>query len=195
MTSEAPGRIRKSAEERRGEIVAAAYERFAREGYNGTSTEAVARDAGISQPYLFRLFGTKRELFLACHDHMCDRLSRLFGEAADGVPVADRMPLMGKAYAARLLTDRTMLLMQMQSYAACSDPEIQAHVRRRYAELVNAVQELTGVGPAELFGFFSHGMLLNVAASLDLAAIADEEPWTAGWLNPGELIGGAPVGG
>ena len=61
-------KTRKSAEERREEIVSAAFEHFAQSGYNGASTDAIARDAGISQPYLFRLFRTKRELFLACVD-------------------------------------------------------------------------------------------------------------------------------
>ena len=61
-------RTRKSAEERREEIVAIAIEQFALNGYKGTSTEAIAREAGISQPYLFRLFKTKRDLFLACFE-------------------------------------------------------------------------------------------------------------------------------
>ena len=61
---------RRSAEERRREIVEIAISHFAQHGYNGTSTDQVAREAGISQPYLFRLFGTKRELFLACHAAM-----------------------------------------------------------------------------------------------------------------------------
>jgi AcrR family transcriptional regulator len=186
-TAGTPSRTRKSAEERRAEVVAAAFGHFASEGYNGTSTEAVARDAGISQPYLFRLFGTKRELFVACHDHMCDRLLDLFTTAAEGVPPEQRLEAMGKAYAERLLADRPMLLMQMQSYAACSDPEIQAHVRRRFAELVREVAALTGAGPGEVWSFFSHGMLLNVVASLDLQAVIAEEEWAEGWLHPGTM--------
>jgi AcrR family transcriptional regulator len=187
-TTGTPGRTRKSAEERRAEVVAAAFGHFAREGYNGTSTEAVARDAGISQPYLFRLFGTKRDLFLACHDHMGDRLRDLFARAAASAPPEERMTAMGEAYAESLQTDRSMLLMQMQSYAACSDPDIQAHVRARYVELVREVTELTGAGPGEVWSFFSHGMLLNVVASLDLQAVAGEEPWAEGWLDPSAMI-------
>jgi AcrR family transcriptional regulator len=57
---------RKTADERREDILAVAMEHFGAGGYHGTSTENIAREAGISQPYLFRLFRTKRELFLAC---------------------------------------------------------------------------------------------------------------------------------
>ena len=70
---------RRSAEDRREEIVGIAFRHFAEGGYHGTSTEAIAREAGISQPYLFRLFRTKRELFLACVD-------RCFAQRQRGVP-------------------------------------------------------------------------------------------------------------
>ena len=56
---------RLSAEERRDEVVAAAVTEFSQGGLAGTSTEAIARRAGVSQPYLFQLFGTKKELFIA----------------------------------------------------------------------------------------------------------------------------------
>src|SRR3954471_16547428 len=116
-------KTRKSAQERREEIVTAAFQHFAQSGYNGASTDAIARDAGISQPYLFRLFGTKRDLFLACHDRMHTRIVATFRTAAEGHPPAERMEHMGRAYT-ELLADRDILLFQMQSYAACSDPEI-----------------------------------------------------------------------
>jgi AcrR family transcriptional regulator len=174
---------RRSAAERRDEIVTEAIRHFARSGYTAASTDAIARDAGISQPYLFRLFGTKRDLFLACHDRMHGRVAETFRAAAEGHPVEERMPAMGQAYT-ELLADRDTLLFQMQSYAACADPDIRARVRARYVELVHLVQELTGAEPAELWSFFSAGMLLNVVASLDLEAVADEEPWAANWCDP-----------
>ena len=107
---------RRSAAERRGEIIEIAIEHFALKGYNGTSTDVVAREAGISQPYLFRLFHTKRELFLACHEVMHGRIAETFAEAARGLPPEERMAAMGEAYT-DLLADRTSLLFQMQSYA------------------------------------------------------------------------------
>lgn len=179
---------RMSAGERREEIITVAVEHFARNGYNGTSTDAVARDAGISQPYLFRLFRTKRELFLACHDRCHEVLVDLFRGAGRGVPADDRVKALGEAYVAFLSSDRDALLFQMQSYAACADPEIQAHVRARYVELVREVMSITGAGPGGVWEFFSHGMLLNVAASLDLKAVAGEERWAAEWLSPGVML-------
>ena len=178
---------RRSAEERRREIVEIAIQHFALNGYNGTSTDQVAREAGISQPYLFRLFGTKRELFLACNAAMHDRIAATFTDAARGLPEEERMKAMGDSYNA-LLADRNALLFQMQSYAACADPEIQEHVREGFATLVRQVQEATGASPADLFSFFSHGMLLNVIAALQLEALGPGEEWAVCWLDPHAML-------
>src|SRR4051812_47283665 len=175
-----PTRTRKSAGERRDEIVGVAIGHFAVGGYAGTSTEAIARDAGISQPYLFRLFRTKRELFLACHEDCHERILETFRAAADGVPEDERLERMGKAYV-ELLRDRTMLLFQMQSYAACGDLEIQGQVRDRYGALIREVGALTGADVEALWRFFGSGMLLNVVAALDLPAVADVGEWAALW--------------
>jgi AcrR family transcriptional regulator len=178
---------RRSAAERRTEIIEIAIEHFALHGYNGTSTDVVAREAGISQPYLFRLFHTKRELFLACHEVMHARIAETFAEAARGLPPEERVPAMGSAYS-DLLADRTSLLFQMQSYAASSDPEIQARVRERYADLVRQVGEATGAEPAELWSFFANGMLLNVIAALNLEVLAPSEEWAACWVEPQKML-------
>jgi AcrR family transcriptional regulator len=183
----APTGARRSAAERRGEIIEIAIEHFALKGYNGTSTDVVAREAGISQPYLFRLFHTKRELFLACHEVMHARIAESFADAARGLPPEERVPAMGKAYS-DLLADRTSLLFQMQSYAASADPEIQARVRERYADLVRQVGEATGAQPAELWSFFANGMLLNVIAALNLEVLAPSEEWAACWVEPQKML-------
>src|ERR671921_1128743 len=104
-------RTRKSAEERREEIVEIAIRQFALSGYNGTSTEAIAREAGISQPYLFRLFKTKRELFLACADRACAHVADVFRRVAGEVPVQERLERMGRAYVEELLPERHEILM------------------------------------------------------------------------------------
>jgi AcrR family transcriptional regulator len=185
---------RRSAEERRREIVEIAIRHFAQNGYNGTSTDQVAREAGISQPYLFRLFGTKRELFLACNAAMHDRIAESFSEAARDLPQEERMKAMGDSYTA-LLADRDALLFQMQSYAACADPEIQKHVREGFATLVRQVKEATGASPADLWSFFSHGMLLNVIAAVDLDVLAVGEDWAACWMDPGTMLEDAQAQG
>src|SRR3569833_1646133 len=131
------GSPRKSAAQRREEIVTVALERFALGGYHGTSTEAIARGAGISQPYLFRLFRTKKELFLACEDRHHEFLRGVFAAAAEAAPADAKLEHMGTAYMERLLPDRHALLFQMQSYAACSDPDVRARGRRRGGERGN----------------------------------------------------------
>jgi AcrR family transcriptional regulator len=157
---------RRSAEDRREEIVGIAFRHFGEGGYHGTSTEAIAREAGISQPYLFRLFRTKRELFLACVDRCFGQVLGVFREAAEAAD-EDKLIAMGHAYESRLLPDRHSLLFQMQAYTA-SDPEIRAYVREGYRGLVRNVAELAGVSVDETWDFFSHGMLLNVLAMLEI---------------------------
>src|SRR3712207_2370472 len=130
---------RMSADARREAIVAVALDHFAAGGLHGTSTDAIARDAGVSQPYLFRLFGTKKELFLACCRRNYEHVREAFSRAAAAAPPDERMRAMGEAYR-ELLSDRRELLIQMQGYAACSDPEIQAVIRTNYGELLALVR-------------------------------------------------------
>jgi AcrR family transcriptional regulator len=183
-------RTRKSAEERREEILAVAIRHFAEGGYHGTSTEAIAREAGISQPYLFRLFRTKRELFLACCDRAHEQLLDVFRTAAESAPSPEeRLHHMGKAYVEKLLPDRHAILMQMQGYVASAEPEIQAHVRESFGRVVAEVTRLSGAEPMEVWTFFAHGMLLNVTAALDLEGMAPKSEWAAAWAKAGQMTG------
>jgi AcrR family transcriptional regulator len=177
----APTRSRKSAEERREEILAVAIEHFGRGGYHGTSTEAIAREAGISQPYLFRLFRTKRELFLACDDRACEKVIDAFRRAADAAEPGHKLEAMGAAYQTELLPDRHALFMLMQGYVAASDPDIRDHVRRKYAEVISVVSELSGAPSDEVWRFFAYGMHLNIVTAMDLGALAGENPVVATW--------------
>ncbi len=162
-----------SADERRAEVVEAAVSAFAASGYAGTSTETIADLAGVSQPYVFRLFGSKQELFLAAVDRAFERVTIAFESAARTpatvVPPGMHPVLasMGEAYH-RMLADRSLLQLQLHAYAASGDPVVGAFVRERYATLVRRVSEISGVPAAELRSFFAEGMLLTVAAALDL---------------------------
>ena len=183
-------RTRKSAEVRREEILAVALRHFAIGGFHGTSTDAIAREAGISQPYLFRLFRTKRELFLACCDRADEQLIAVFRRAAEEAPSPDeRLHAMGKAYVDELLPDRHAILMQMQGYVASADPDIQAHVRAAFGRVVAEVTRLSGAPPEAVWMFIAQGMLLNTTAALDLPAIAHEDEWAAAWSKPGSMTG------
>jgi AcrR family transcriptional regulator len=158
---------RKSAEVRREEIVAIAFRQFGEGGYHGTSTETIAREAGISQPYLFRLFGTKKELFLACVDRCFEQVAQIFSEAAATAENGDVLEALGCAYEERLLPDRHALLFQMQAQTT-SEPEIRAYVREAFNGLRRHVAEIAGVSEPETWHFFADGMLLNVVAMLEL---------------------------
>src|SRR6202044_2654755 len=120
--STATTRQRMPAAERRELVLDAATLEFAEHGMAGTSTEDVARLAGISQPYLFRLFPTKKALFLELVDRCFRRMQDTFTEAAGDLTGDEAMMAMADAYT-KLLDDRTLLLLQMQIYAACADPE------------------------------------------------------------------------
>jgi AcrR family transcriptional regulator len=160
---------RKSADERREEILAIAIEHFAIGGYRGTSTDVIAREAGISQPYLFRLFRTKKELFLAADERACDRVLEIFRRAAAAAPPGERLRAMGRAYTNELLAERHAVLMNMQGFAAAGvDPEIRAQIRQKFGDMVMEVAELGGVEPGAVWAFFANGMLLNIAVALEL---------------------------
>ena len=164
------------AEKRRAEVVEAAIRAFAVGGYAGTSTEEIARLAGVSQPYLFRLFGSKQALFMAAVARAFERVRTEFAEAAaHPEPVQGFNPVLvaiGNRYA-ELLEDRTLLRMQLHAYAAASDPAIRDFVRGEFAGLIASTAALAGVPVAELHAFFAQGMLMNVAAALELLGEPD----------------------
>jgi AcrR family transcriptional regulator len=166
---------RKSAEERRENVLDAALDEFAAHGLSGASTEAIAAKAGISQPYVYRLFGTKKELFTSVVSRCFRQTLELFQRAAEGKRGRDALEAMGEAYVNELLPDRTRLRAQMQAYAACDDVEICEVVRNGYGDLVAYAERVSGLPPEEISRFFSMGMLLNVIASMGLQNL--EEPW------------------
>src|SRR5438045_245641 len=166
--------IRKTQAERREEILDAALDEFAEHGYHGGSTEGIARRAGISQPYVFRLFGTKQELFKAVTARCFRETLEMFQRAAEGKRGKEALDAMGMAYVERLLTDETRLRAQMQAYAACDDPELREAVRQGYGDLVAYVERVSGLSETAVATFFAQGMLLNVFASMGLGKDTDE---------------------
>jgi AcrR family transcriptional regulator len=177
---------RKTKEERREEILDAALVEFADKGLHGASTEDIARRAGISQPYVFRLFGTKRELFTAVEARCFRQTLEIFQRAAEGKRGEEALEAIGKAYEGLLQGDSVYLRAQMQAYAACGDPEIRAVVRNGYGDLVAYVERVSGLDESRVAAFFAKGMLMNVVASTH--AGDSLEPWAE------RLIDGARAG-
>jgi AcrR family transcriptional regulator len=166
---------RLSAVERKQTVLDAALVEFAERGYEGTSTEDIARRAGISQPYLFRLFGTKKELYLASVSRCFRETLELFQRAAEGLRGEEALHAIGKAYMEQLESDRIWLRAQMHAYSASDDPEIRRVVRAGFGDLVAYVRRVSGAEWPAIWHFFATGMFLNVLASLHVND--DPEPW------------------
>jgi AcrR family transcriptional regulator len=166
---------RKSKDERREEILDAAMTVFAERGLHGASTEQIARGAGISQPYVFRLFGTKKELYLTVVARCFRQTLERFQRAAEGLRGEEALHAIGEAYGELLSSDRTYLRAQMQAYAACDDPDICEAVQHGFGDLVTYVERVSGLDEAAVAQFFAKGMLMNVLSSMHLGD--PTEPW------------------
>jgi AcrR family transcriptional regulator len=174
---------RQTASARREALIDAAVKHFAQTGLHGTAVSAITDEVGITQPYAFSLFGTKKGLFLAAVERGFDRVEETFRAAAEGAGEEGAFDAMKESYAA-VLSDRSLLLMQLQGYAASGDDEVREVVRRRYAELYELVRDLSGgASRDDLAQFFAAGMLLNVAAALDIPKLLLDDTWLADCLG------------
>lgn len=179
-----PTRQRVPASERRDALIDAAIHAFAAGGFHGTPVDRIARSVGVAQPYVFSLFHSKRELFLAAVDRGFQRVVALMTAAAAtfdpaGAPEDhDVLTWMGNAYVQMLSTDRDLLMLQQQAYAACNDDVIRDRVRANYARLVRTVQRLVPDADQErIDNFFRYGMWLNVAAAMGVEDLSVGCAW------------------
>jgi AcrR family transcriptional regulator len=180
-----PTRTLSTADERRETILQAAQGVFAARGLHGTPTMEIAKAAGISQAYLFRLFPTKAELYIALVQRCNERIHRTFVEAAAAAKASgeDVLPAIGRAYVG-LLADRELLLGQLHAFAACDDDAVRAQMRRGFARLVELVEHESGADPEQVREFFAHGMLLNVLAAM--RAEDSDAHWAQVLLGPAD---------
>ncbi len=183
-------RKRVPAAERREELITAAVHEFAHGGLHGTAVDRIARRVGVAQPYVFSLFPTKCELFLAALERSFERVADTFRAAAADYAAGrapadceDVIEAMGRAYKEMLLGDRDHLMLQHQSYAACDDERVRACVRLRFAQLVELARQLSDADPERLDDFFRHGMALNVAAALGVEDLSVGCEWMAAELG------------
>ena len=172
---------RKTAEERRADVLEVAREVFAQHGLSGASTDDIARRAGISQPYLFRLFRTKKELFLATVESCFAETLDTFRQAAEGKSGEEALMAMGKAYGELIRSDPNRLRGQMQTYAACDDEDVREAAQKGFGALVDFVEQASGVDSERVSRFFAKGMLINVVASMGL--LDADEAWARTLLS------------
>ena len=159
---------RASSDERREQVIAAAVKEFAANGFHAASTGAIAKRAGISQPYIYALVPNKHALFLAVNRHVTDRIRTTFAEAARGKETAEeRLQAMGEAYL-QLLEHRDEILVQMQAHAAAGDPELRDSVRGEFERVIDHVRSISGASEDRVREFMAMGMFLNVAAALGI---------------------------
>ncbi|MGE4123101.1 MAG: TetR/AcrR family transcriptional regulator [Solirubrobacterales bacterium] len=177
-------RKRVPAAERRDALIGAAVHEFARGGLHGTKVSQVARAVGVAQPYVFALFPTKVDLFLAAVGRGFERVERLFEETAarferegPGEPDEDVLMAIGRAYFDSLTEDRDVLLLQLQAYAACDEEGVRDAVRDHYARLIERARQLSGADDERLADFFSGGMYLNVLAALGVETLKEKGDW------------------
>jgi AcrR family transcriptional regulator len=172
---------RQTADERRVAVLEAARHEFAQHGLHGASTDAIARSAGISQPYLFRLFGSKKELFLAVNDMCFQRTLDAFRAAASEKSGQDALEAIGQAYAELIESDRAMLQGQLQAYSASvEDEDVRASTARGFGRLVDYVETVSGADRVTISRFFATGMLMNVLAAMNYSITSEpQDSWAA----------------
>src|SRR5690606_34678587 len=178
------GTVRMSAEERRRSVVQAAIAAFARGGYEGTTTTAIAERVGVSQPYLFRLFPDKRAIFLAASRRCTDLIRQRFADASEGLDPPAAAEAMADAYR-ELIADRNLLLFQMQMYVAAAtaqqagDEEFGAEIRAAWTDLWDLLEQRLG-GAAAAGDFMSTGVFINVLLALGFPR--DHRVWSSSVL-------------
>jgi AcrR family transcriptional regulator len=154
-----------AADDRRVLILDAATAVFGERGYAGTTTDQVAAAAGVSQPYVVRMFGTKEKLFLEVLQRDLDRLFEAFRAE---LAIESTRPLherLGFAYV-DLLQDRGLLLSLMHGFVLGSDPVIGKLTRCGFLDMYRFLKSEAGFSPSEAEEFLAKGMLLNTLVGL-----------------------------
>lgn len=178
MTNEQTVR-RRTAEERREEVIQVAMVEFATYGFHGGSTERIAKEAGISQPYVLRLFGTKKALFLATLERVSDDIIHAWRTALQEKPAStsdERLNVLRETFLG-FVTDVVGLRMVLQGFSSAEDPEIRATSQDCLRRMFDWTREVTGADMKQMRQFFAEGMTLMVVASIRAVEVAGTEEW------------------
>lgn len=193
---------RMTAAQREQQLLRAAVTAFANGGYTGTTTDQVARIAGVSQPYVLRLFGTKQALFLAVHRHAAARAKDAFRTAAAALPadadLCTRFTAMGQAYL-ELSREPELLLVLQHGFMAAADPALGPDMRRAMTDMYRLVIDLTGADTEQTRSFIARGVLLNTMVALRMSEHLNEDPDAAklvglAQMSPAEQADHSPRG-
>ena len=178
---------------RRDEVIDAAIVEFAEKGLYGTATEDIARRAGISQPYIFRLFGTKKDLFIAASERICQRIAEVFETSAAEPSEEPVLHRMGHGFTT-LLVNRVELLMMLQAFVGTEDVDVRAVMQRRMLAMYALVKRLSGASDYDVHAFVAQGMLLAVLRACDLPQVLNLPSWEslAHGIDLGQCAGWEP---
>ena len=165
-----------TAEERREQIIDAAARVFGERGYDGGTTDAIAKEAGISQAYVVRMFGSKEELFIAVGARASLAIATGFRAALGVLPAnatqQEKMSALGDTYA-DLLGDRGQVLALLHLFAQGQDEVLGPFARECYITVYKIVREEAGLSIEDAVAFFSHGMLMTVLQAMRLSETED----------------------
>ena len=167
---------RMSSDERREQIIAAAMAVFGARGYEGTTTDDVARTAGVSQPYVVRLFRSKENLFLEAMQSALDEMMHTFrvalADEASDKPVSKRI---GEAYV-ELLSTRGLHQTLSHAWLLGGHPVIGPAARRGFAEVWQFIRDEAGFDADQARAFIAEGMLINVMIGMRLVDDYGSDP-------------------
>lgn len=169
---------------RRGLVLEAAVAEFGEHGWHGARIEAIASRAGISHPYLLRLFSTKRDLFVAAVESAFDRMEAAFAGAVEQ-DAGDPIVALGEAYRLLLRDDRAAPRLHMHALAVAGDPDVGPAITRRYAAHLKRMRALTGASEDRVRTCFAVGLTLTVVTVLDLPGRRADLRWGAKLLASG----------
>jgi AcrR family transcriptional regulator len=182
-------RPRLPAEERRAAVLDTACRVFGRCSYRAATTAEIAREAGVTEPILYRHFDSKRALYLACVDETWVRVRGAWEQAvAREADPRDWLPGMGRAFVAFREHQAALANLWAQALAeAGDDPELRRHLRRHvrdvhaYVADVVARAQAAGAIPrdrdaeAEAWIFLAVGLLATVGGRLGCLSGSDLE--------------------
>lgn len=166
------------AAERREQILQAAARVFGARGYSGATTDLVAQEAGISQPYVVRMFGGKDNLLVAVLERATSLVLDALRQVIADSPNRDRselVPAMGLAYV-DLIEDDTILMALMQGFLLGHHPQIGPCARRGFTDIYRLMRDEAGFGPQEASDFLAQGMLINTLLALRMPAEHGVDP-------------------
>jgi AcrR family transcriptional regulator len=136
MASTAPRFSRLVADERRGQILAAARETFASSGQAGASMAAIAESAGVTRGLLNHYFGTKRELYLAVVTDLATELRSLVRTDLHDLPLDQLVEANANSWLDAVERNRELWGALLGVEAIGADPEVEAIMAAARDEVV-----------------------------------------------------------